>query len=118
VRRDRARIEAAPAAGGSAQLHERLVCDGKTAELDGTLLHYSYPDSTSYREKFSAYTSIEAGGMKPNLGRRLAETLLVPVWLLNNLLRRGALLDGPRGWYIAWFSALYRAVVAWKAHSS
>jgi hypothetical protein len=41
--------------------------------------------------------------------------LLVPVRLLSNLLRKGALLDGPRGWYVAWYSALYPFVVACKA---
>lgn len=115
VRTQRARIEALPATGGSAALHERLVCEGRTGELDGTLLHYSYPDAASYLEKFDSYTSIEARGATPGATRRLKETLLVPLRFANNLLRRGALLDGPRGWYIAWYSAIYPAVVAWKA---
>jgi hypothetical protein len=34
------------------------------------------------------------------------------VWLLFG---RGAVLDGPRGWYVAWHSAFYPAVVYGKA---
>jgi glycosyltransferase involved in cell wall biosynthesis len=117
VRRDRVRIEALPAAGGSAALHERLMSDGAIAELPGTLLHYSYPDASSYREKFASYTSIEAQGMERSIVRRARETVLVPLRFANNLFRRGALLDGPRGWYVAWYSALYPAVVAWKARA-
>ncbi|HET9030151.1 MAG TPA: glycosyltransferase family 2 protein [Candidatus Aquilonibacter sp.] len=115
IKRERARIEASPAAGGDAALHERLVCDGTTAELPGTLLHYSYEDGASYREKYDAYTAIEAAGLTPSYGRLLKHAALLPLHLANNLLRRGALLDGPRGWYIAWFSALYPCVVSWKA---
>ncbi len=110
-----ARIEALPAAGGDAALHERLVCDGPVAELDGTLLHYSYPDTRSYREKFDDYTSIEARALPRSMPALFVALALVPLRFANNLLRRSALLDGPRGWYVAWFSALYPAVVRWKA---
>lgn len=117
-RTERVRIEALPAAGGNAALHERYLCDGPTAELEGTLLHYSYPDAASYREKYASYTSIEALGIDGGAAVRLKETALVPLRFANYLLRRGALLDGPRGWYVAWYSALYPAVVAWKARPS
>jgi glycosyltransferase involved in cell wall biosynthesis len=114
-RTDRAHVEAAPAAGGGAQLHERWVCDGRTARLNGTLEHYSYPDAAAYRSKYSAYTSIEARGVRASVPAMLLQMLLVPLRFVNLLLRRGALLDGPAGWEIAWFSALYPAVVAWKS---
>jgi glycosyltransferase involved in cell wall biosynthesis len=115
VRTDAARIEAQPAAGGDAALHERLVCDGDVRELSGTLLHYSYPDARVYREKFSRYTSIEARALPPSLPGLARAALLVVPRFLRSMLRRGAVLDGPRGWYIAWYSALYPAVVAWKS---
>lgn len=114
-RTNRARVEAAPVAGGGAQLHERWVCDGRTARLNGTLEHFSYPDTAAYRSKYNAYTSIEARGMRASPPAVLLQTLLVPLRFANLLLRRGALLDGPAGWEIAWFSALYPAVVAWKS---
>ena len=115
ARCDRVRVEALPAVGGTAELHERFVCDGPVAELPGTLLHYSYSDGGSYRERFEVYTAIEARGLDANPGRVLVQLLLLPMRLLNNLLRKGALLDGPRGWYVAWYSALYPFVVASKA---
>ncbi len=109
------RIEARPAAGGEAALHERYVCDAPPAELDGTLLHYSYPDNASYRRKYAAYTSLEAAGMHAALADVVKETARAPVQFVWNMLRRGSLLDGPRGWYVAWYSAWYPAVAVWKS---
>jgi len=114
-RTDRARVEAAAVAGGAAQLHERWICDGRVGDLEGTLEHYSYPDAASYRVKYEAYTSMEAAAMRTGIAMAMLQSALVPVRLLNSLLRRGALLDGPAGWTVAWYSALYPAVVQWKA---
>lgn len=113
-----ARVEAAPAAGGGAQLHEHWVCEGTVSTLTGTLEHDSYPDAASYREKYARYTATEAQGLEPSIGLALAQSLLVPVRFFSLLLRRGALLDGPRGWAVAWSSALYPAVVRWKSIAS
>jgi glycosyltransferase involved in cell wall biosynthesis len=107
VRTSSAQIEDVP-------LHEHVICDGPLRELEGTLLHYSYPDTYSYREKFARYTSIDARARAADPQRALRESALVPVRFARNL-GRGALLDGPRGWYVAWWSALYPAAVAWKA---
>ncbi|HTU70510.1 MAG TPA: glycosyltransferase family 2 protein [Candidatus Baltobacteraceae bacterium] len=115
VRTNAVRVEARPAAGGEAALHEFLVCDGVVRELDGTLLHYSYPTARTYREKFARYTAIEAAAEHTPPWRLLRESALVPPRFAHALLWRGALLDGPRGWYVAWYSAVYPAVVAWKA---
>jgi glycosyltransferase involved in cell wall biosynthesis len=109
------RLEPAPAAGGDAALHERWVCDGATGELPGTLLHYSYPDVATYRAKYARYTHIEAARMHGSaaaLGVAAARAVASFGWLL---LARGALLDGWRGLYVAFFSALYPVVVAYKA---
>jgi (heptosyl)LPS beta-1,4-glucosyltransferase len=115
VKTARARIEAHPAAGGGAALHERLVVDGPVASLGGMLLHFSYPDAQAYRDRFALYTSIEARSLPRSVPHALIQTVLVLPRALNNLLRRRALLDGPRGWFIAWYSALYPMTVAWKA---
>ncbi|HVA28051.1 MAG TPA: glycosyltransferase family 2 protein [Candidatus Baltobacteraceae bacterium] len=115
VRTSCARIEARPTAGGDAPLHERVTCTGTVADLGGTLLHYSYESSGEYRERFARYTDIEARGLSRSPIRALVASFMVIPHAANNLLRRGALLDGPRGWFVAWFSALYPAVVAWKA---
>lgn len=108
VRTGAARIE-------NVALHERLACDGTIRELGGTLLHYSYPDARSYREKYARYTAIEALATPPSVLGTAGDAALVLPRFANNLLRHGALRDGPRGWYVAWYSALYPAVVAWKS---
>jgi len=115
VRTGHARIVAEPTAGGDAPLHERMVCEGDTAQLAGTLLHYSYESRGDYRERFATYTDIEAKALRPSLGRLAGSVAMIAPRFANNALRRGGVLDGPRGWYIAWTSAYYPAVVAWKA---
>lgn len=111
----RARLEAHPAAGGDAALHERWSCDGTVGELPGTLLHFSYPDVATYRVKYDRYTETESRGVPGSLGRAAAawcQGVLRFGWML---VARGALLDGPRGVYVAWRSAMYPATVARKA---
>jgi glycosyltransferase involved in cell wall biosynthesis len=111
----RVRLEARPAAGGSAQLHERYVVEGTVRDLPGVLLHFSYDDRASYRTKFDRYTALEAAGTQPSVGAWLLEipnTLGRLAWML---VAKGALLDGARGIYAAWWSAKYPASVRWKA---
>ncbi len=112
-RTDAARVEAHPAAGGDAPLHEKYACNEPVGELPGTLMHFSYPDVAAYRAKFSAYTSIESRGVSP-WALPGAALLLVPRFL-RSLLGRGAVMDGWRGWYVAWMSAYYPVVAAAKA---
>ena len=114
-RTDRATLTAQPAAGAAIPLHETWSCPGELAELPGTLLHYSYPDVAAYRSKYERYTGLEAAGLRPSVVRLLLETVKsIPraLWLLFG---KGAMLDGPRGWYVAFRSALYPAVAARKA---
>jgi glycosyltransferase involved in cell wall biosynthesis len=115
VRTECARVVARPAAGGSSELHERLEVDGAVPELAGRLLHASYPSLEAYREKFARYTAIEAAGLAPSaaaLAVAAARALVRAPWLF---LARDGWRDGWRGAYIAGASALYPAVVRWKA---
>jgi glycosyltransferase involved in cell wall biosynthesis len=114
VRTSCARVEA-HAVAGAAPLHERLVCDGRPHELSGRLLHHSYADRAAYRAKFERYTAIEASAARADAFRLTVEAALVPLRFAAHLTIRGALLDGPDGWFVAWHSALYPAVVAWKS---
>jgi glycosyltransferase involved in cell wall biosynthesis len=114
-RTQRARLDAHPAAGGDADLHERWTCDGEIADLAGTLHHDSYPTTASYREKFARYTAIEARGMRVSSLRVLRAYALVPARFAWLLLRRGGWRDGWRGWFVSFYSALYPAVAAAKA---
>lgn len=112
----RVRLEAQPAGGGDAALHERWNADGAVGELPGTLLHYSYPDVATYRAKYARYTATEAAGVRGSLPRALAAAakgVLRFGWMLA---AKGALLDGWRGIFVAYYSAAYPAAVAWKAY--
>jgi glycosyltransferase involved in cell wall biosynthesis len=114
-RTDRGRLEARPAGGGKGEVHERWLVEGDVRELPGTLVHNSYPTLESYRRKFDAYTSIEAGGLQTSR-TGLARTSLIAVARFGwQLVGRGALLDGWRGLYVAFWSELYPVVVHWKA---
>ena len=116
-RTGQATLEAYPAASHDALVHERWNCAGSIGDLRGTLLHYSYPDVATYRAKYERYTSLEARASHSTplrvLGAWLGGLLRLP-WLL---FARGAVLDGPRGWYVAYHSAMYPAVAARKALS-
>ena len=106
---------AQPAAGGSAELHERWIVRGESADLAGALHHDTYPTLASYREKFARYTTLEAAGLQTgplDVARAFAVASLRVPWLF---LRRGGWRDGWRGLYIAFFSGVYPAVVAVKA---
>lgn len=114
-RTDAVTLEARPAAAESAPVHEAWRCEGTVRDLPGTLLHYSYPDVATYRVKYGRYTGLEAQRMRGSfIGWLAACTAALPrlAWLL---LVRGALLDGPRGWYVAYHSATYPAAAARKA---
>jgi hypothetical protein len=110
-----ATLVAKPAAGGTAQLHERWTVAGDTLPLGGTLLHHSYPSLAVYRSKFARYTTLEAAGLTPSmpaLARALvAGALRAPyAFVLKSGWR-----DGWQGAYVALASAAYPVVVAWKA---
>lgn len=115
MRASDARVDARPAAGGAAQLHERYACDGSVAELPGTLLHFSYDDAADYRAKYDRYTDIESAALPRSIVACAWESLRALVRFPWLLLARGALLDGARGISVAWWSAWYSAIVRWKA---
>jgi glycosyltransferase involved in cell wall biosynthesis len=114
-KRDRAHLEAAPATEANAALHERWVAEGSTGDLPGSLLHYSYPDVSTYRKKFAEYTTIEAHGSQASLSALVTAFARGAVRFPYFLFVKGALLDGLRGIYVAYGSATYPVVVAWKA---
>lgn len=114
-RTDRVRLQAQPAAGGQAELHERWVCESAVSVLEGTLEHYSYADAAAYRRKYDEYTSVEARGIRGSMLRAAMQSFAVPLRFARALFFRGAILDGGAGVFVAWYSALYPAVVQWKA---
>jgi glycosyltransferase involved in cell wall biosynthesis len=101
--------------GGEGALHETWQPDGACAALAAPLDHYSYATLAEYRAKFERYTSIEAAASPADPLAVVSASSLFPVRVLWLLFGRGALLDGWRGAYIAWCSALYPVAVAAKA---
>ncbi len=114
-RSERVTLNAHPAAAGFAPVHEAWACDRDVGELAGMLLHYSYPDVATYRRKYDLYTDIEAKNIAGAAFALLSGCVASIPRLAWLLLARGALLDGPRGWYVAYRSAVYPAVAARKA---
>jgi hypothetical protein len=114
-RTGRAKVQGQPAAAKNAPVHEAWSVDGPVGELGGTLLHYSYPDVASYLAKYDRYTALEARNMKGSLPGLLGAVFAMIPRLTWLLVARGALLDGPRGWYVAYHSAAYPAVAERKA---
>jgi glycosyltransferase involved in cell wall biosynthesis len=99
----------------AAEVHEVWTIPGPVGALPGVLRHYSYDGVTSYRAKFEHYSDLEAAAVRPSAFRAFTERLKAMARFLYLLVGRGALLDGPRGVYVAWWSALYPAVVMQKA---
>ncbi len=108
-----ARLEARSVAG--ADLHERWLCDGIVGQLDGALIHDSYPTVASYRAKFARYTAIEAAAVRASIGGLTGALVLGLARFPWALLRYGGWSDGWRGLFVAAASAAYPVVVQCKA---
>jgi glycosyltransferase involved in cell wall biosynthesis len=115
VRTQQASVAGAPAAGGNAELHERLRVDGELGALRGTLLHDSYPTLASYWRKLQHYTAIEARGLRPSMLGFAVVAALVPLRALRLYALRGGWRDGWRGVVVSCGSALYPALANAKA---
>jgi len=110
-----AELRAHPAAGGAADVHERWVIPGKVARLCGVLHHFSYPSLRAYGEKFARYTALEAQALKGSPLTLVRASAIVCPRIVWSFIVRAGWRDGWRGAYVAVASALYPAVVAWKA---
>jgi glycosyltransferase involved in cell wall biosynthesis len=101
--------------GGDAALHETWQPEGDVGALNAPLEHDSYPTLADYSAKFARYTDIEAQAGPRSVARLLVASTVMPLRALWLYFARGAIFDGWRGAYIAWFSALYPVAVAAKA---
>jgi hypothetical protein len=108
-------ILSASALTSDAPVHEAWSCNGNVTELPGRLLHYSYPDVATYRVKYDRYTTLEAKRAVRSPGKLISSLVAGFAHVVWLLFARGAVLDGPGGWYVAWHSAFYPAVVYGKA---
>ena len=103
------------AVSDEAQVHEVWSVPGRIDDLPGTLLHFSYPTTASYHTKFERYTKLESAAITSSRRRVASEEVRSLLRFLYLALIRGAVLDGWRGLFVAWWSARYRAAVFHKA---
>jgi glycosyltransferase involved in cell wall biosynthesis len=90
-------------------VHESLQVSGPIGRLQGDLYHYTVSTLDEHAAKVENYTTLAAQQLF-EAGRRswLVPMVLAPLWtFLQKLLLRAGILDGYRGWLIAWMSARY-----------
>lgn len=88
-------------------LHERVQVEGPVGRLKGHLYHYTVRSFAEHKAKVEAFTNMAAEDMFAQ-GRRSwrAAMILAPPWtFFQKLVFQLGLLDGRRGWLIAWMSA-------------
>ena len=93
-------------------VHEGVKVDGPIGRLRGHLLHYTIrivcrarrPSSDGIDQHESAQDMFAKGGRKNWRG----QMIFAPPWtIVQRLIFQAGLLDGRRGWLIAWMSAKY-----------
>ena len=94
------------------RVHEKIIVQGKTKNLEGRLLHYSYRDITQYFTKFDRYT--EWGAEKYFLeGKRKSMPLILiclPYYFLRYYMADRNFLNGLNGFYLSALMAFYHFV--------
>ena len=106
-------------------VHESVVCDGKTAKLKQSILHYSYLTRADVERKVEHYSTAAAQQMSA-AGKRagLAKALASSGWaFLRTYVVRLGILDGATGLAIAVMNARttwlkYRKLAALNASST
>jgi glycosyltransferase involved in cell wall biosynthesis len=90
-------------------LHERVHTKGPVGRLKGRLLHYQVRSLAEHKAKPDVFSTMAAEDMFAH-GRKSwrAAMIFAPPWtIVQRLVFQLGLLDGRRGWLIAWMSAKY-----------
>jgi glycosyltransferase involved in cell wall biosynthesis len=90
-------------------LHERVHVEGPAGRLNGHLFHYTMRSLAEHRAKLDAMSTLAAEDMFAG-GRkswRAAMIFAAPWTILQRLVFQFGVLDGRRGWLIAWLSGKY-----------
>ncbi|MBV2235972.1 MAG: glycosyltransferase family 2 protein [Sterolibacterium sp.] len=83
-------------------VHERVICDGRTATLQGYLRHDSMTSYAELREKTERYARLGAEKLRARGKGGLYSACTHAAWnWLRGYLLRGGFLDGRAGWLIA-----------------
>ena len=114
-KKGQARFETTP-------VHERLLVQGSTGSLKGYMDHRAVANLNEYLAKFNRYTEAEAAILKdlrrekPWQNGFLLQGIARPVkTFLEYYFWRQGFKDGLPGFYISFFSAIYRFVAAVKS---
>jgi glycosyltransferase involved in cell wall biosynthesis len=90
-------------------IHERVHLEGTPGNMNGHVFHYTIRSLPEHRAKLDAMTTLAAEDMFARGYKiwRPAMIFAAPWTILQRLVFQGGILDGRRGWLIAWFSAKY-----------
>ncbi|MCX7737337.1 MAG: glycosyltransferase family 2 protein [Candidatus Kapabacteria bacterium] len=105
------------------EIHEKLLIDGLTSELDGYLIHYSYKNINHHFKKTLEYSVISAKDYYQS-GKKFSIFKLVfnPIFAFTKMYFINlAMLDGIRGFIAAFSSGFYtfmKYIHLWEIYSS
>ena len=90
-------------------LHDGVKVEGSTGRLKGNLLHYTIRSFAEHEIKLDALSTMAAEDMFARRRKSWrAAMIFAPPWtILQRLAFQLGVLDGCRGWMIAWMSAKY-----------
>jgi glycosyltransferase involved in cell wall biosynthesis len=90
-------------------IHERVHPEGSLGNMNGHMFHYTIRSLAEHRAKLDAMTTLAAEDMFARGYKfwRPAMIFAAPWTIFQRLVLQGGILDGRRGWLIAWFSAKY-----------
>jgi len=95
-------------------VHESVQVTGKTGYLKEPILHYSFPSITVYISRMNKYTSLAAQDMlkdavlmdNSNIKSVAVRKALKTFWKMY--VRQCGFLDGMHGFFLSFFSSIYR----------
>jgi glycosyltransferase involved in cell wall biosynthesis len=101
-KKDKAKFDTKP-------VHEGIILKGKSGRLKYDILHYSYPDLTTYFNKFNIYTSLVARyKFSQNKRTRVSYVVLrLPCEFIYRYIIKLGFLDGYYGFLYAVISSFY-----------
>jgi glycosyltransferase involved in cell wall biosynthesis len=90
-------------------LHERVHVEGPIGRLSGHLFHYTIRSLAEHNAKLDAMSTLAAEDMfaRGRKSWRAAMIFASPWTIVQRLLFQLGILDGRRGWLIAWLSGNY-----------
>jgi glycosyltransferase involved in cell wall biosynthesis len=90
-------------------LHERVHVEGPEGRLDGHLFHYTILSLAEHKAKLDTMSTLAAEDMfaRGRKSWRAAMIFASPWTIIQRLVFQLGILDGRRGWLIAWLSANY-----------